>query len=100
MLNPQTDVQLELMALLALSIVGQSTFAVFEVETPAWRKILKWTIIVGITLGLRLVIGHAAALVLLALGIAGATFHVIWCRSKGIDPVHATPRKRYYALRG
>lgn len=95
-----TDLQWELLALLALSIVGQGTFAIFEVETPPWRKILKWTLLTAITFGLRLAIGHAAVLVLLALGIAGATFHVYWCRANGIDPVHATPRRRYYELRG
>lgn len=94
------DVQPELFALLALSIVGQSSFAVFEVETPPWRKILKWGLISAITLSLRAVIGHAAALFLLALGVAGITFHIYWCRKQGIDPVRATPRKRYYELRG
>ena len=43
-------VELELGVLLALSILGQSTFAVFEVETPAWRKVLKWTVISVLTL--------------------------------------------------
>ncbi len=94
------DFQPELIALLALSIVGPATFAVFEVETPAWRKILKWTFLTVVTLALRVVIGHSAALVLLAFGVAGLTFHVYWCRKQGIDAIRATPRKRYYELRG
>jgi len=30
----------------------------------------------------------------------GLTVHFMWCRRHGIDPVHATPRRKYYALRG
>jgi hypothetical protein len=41
-----------------------------------------------------------AALPDTAAGIAGVAFHIWWCRMHGIDPVHATPRKRYYELRG
>ncbi len=35
-------VELELYVLLAALILGSSVFAVFEVETPKWRKALKW----------------------------------------------------------
>jgi hypothetical protein len=31
-------VEIELAALLGVAVVGQATFAVFEIETPAWRK--------------------------------------------------------------
>ena len=43
-------VELELGTLLAFSILGQSAFARFEVETPTWRKIFKWTLMSGLTL--------------------------------------------------
>jgi|SRR5262245_24524853 len=93
-------IELELAVLLALSIVGQSTFARFEIETPAVRKILKWFVLAAVTLGLSRVIGHWAILVPVALGTAGATFHLIWCRRNGIDPIRATPARKYYQLRG
>jgi hypothetical protein len=35
-----------------------------------------------------------------AAGLAGATFHFTWCRRNGIHPLYATPRRRYYELRG
>ena len=38
-------VELELGALLVFAIVGQSTFARFEIETPALRKIVKWSVL-------------------------------------------------------
>jgi len=38
--------------------------------------------------------------VLLGAGVAGAAFHMVWCRRNGIHPWNATPRRRYYELRG
>src|SRR5262245_18522066 len=93
-------VELELGVLLALAIVGQSTFARFEIETPAWRKILKWSMMAALSLGLSRVIVHWALLIPATMGIAGSIVHVVWCRLNGIDPLRATPRRRYYELRG
>jgi hypothetical protein len=93
-------IELELGVLLGIAIVGPSIFAVFEVETPAWRKILKWGIVAGLTLGLYAVVGHWALALPLAAGVAGTTFHFVWCRRHGIQPLRATPRRRYYELRG
>jgi hypothetical protein len=42
-------VELELAVLLAFSVLGQRTFARFEIETPASRKILKWFTMAAIT---------------------------------------------------
>lgn len=92
--------QLELLVLLLLVIVGTSVFAVFEVETAAWRKVLKWSLVVGLTWAAHLRVGHAALAIPLGLGLAGLTFHWAWCRKHGIHPLRATPRRRYYELRG
>ena len=92
--------ELELGVLLAVAVLGQSVFAPFEVEIPAWRKILKWGIVVGVTLSLSRVAGHWALLVPTLGGIAGVVGHTVWCRKHGIDPLRATPRRKYYALRG
>lgn len=93
-------VELELGVLLAFSILGQSTFARFEIETPAVRKILKWGIQSILTVSLYYGVGHWALFLPTSLGIAGATFHLIWCRRNGIDPWLATPHRKYYRLRG
>src|SRR4051812_33901456 len=93
-------IETELIALLAFSIVGQSLFARFEIETPPWRKVLKWTLLSLFTLSLHALVGHWALLLPLALGTAGSIFHIVWCRRNGIDPLRATPARRYYQLRG
>ncbi|MBI3981920.1 MAG: hypothetical protein HY337_03350 [Gemmatimonadetes bacterium] len=93
-------IELELGVLLAISIVGCPVFAVFEVETARWRKVLKWLIISGATVGLYYAIGHTALAVPLGLGVVGLSFHFWWCNKHGIHPLYATPRRRYYELRG
>jgi hypothetical protein len=93
-------IELELAVLLAFAIVAQSAFARFEVETPALRKMLKWFSLCGLTLLLYRFVGHWALLLPLIIGLAGTLFHVVWCRRNGIDPVRATPSRRYYELRG
>ncbi|MBL8986995.1 MAG: hypothetical protein SFV24_22795 [Gemmatimonadales bacterium] len=93
-------VELELAVLLGFAILGPAIFAVFEIETPWWRKVLKWSIVCAVTLGLYRVVGHWAVAFPLGAGLAGITFHFWWCRKHGIDPLRATPRDRYYQLRG
>ena len=93
-------IELELSVLLALAVLGPAIFAVFEVETPAWRKILKWGFVIALTLGVYAIAGHWALLVPLVGAGAGLTVHYVWCRRHGIDPLRAVPRRRYYELRG
>jgi hypothetical protein len=92
-------VELELYALLILLTLGSSIFAVFEVETPMWRKVLKWLIVIGGTVGLYYVVGHLALLFPFVAGGAGTIYHFKWCRKHGIHPFDATPRRKYYELR-
>ena len=93
-------VELELGVLLAFAIVGQSCFARFEIETPPWRKILKWSMMSVVTVTLSRWVGHWALLFPLGMGVAGTIFHIVWCRRNGIDPLKATPSRKFYELRG
>lgn len=93
-------IELELAVLFLIQTVGQSYFARFEVETPGWRKMLKWLIVAGLTLGLYTVVGHWALAFPIAAALAGGTFHFVWCRRNGIHPLMATPRRKYWQLRG
>ena len=94
------DLTPELVTLLAIAIVGPAVFAPFELETSPQRKVLKWALVCGVTLGLALIVGHWAIAFPVAAGFAGTTFYFIWCRRNGIHPLYATPRRRYYELRG
>ena len=92
-------VELELGVLLIVQTVLITAFAKFEIETPFIRKILKWFIIDGITIGLFYFIGHWAMAFPFVGIVPGTIYHFTWCRKNGIDPFKATPRKKYYQLR-
>ena len=93
-------IALELGVLLAFAIVGQSSFARFEIETPPSRKIMKWGTMAVLTLALSRVVGHWSLLLPAAMGATGTVAHISWCRRNGIDTLRATPHRRYYQLRG
>lgn len=91
----------ELLALFGLHTLGAAVFGRFEAETAWWRLVLKWCIVLGLTWWCRVQFGHFIALGLITmLAAMGLTFHFWWCRKHGIDPIRATPRKKYYQLRG
>ena len=93
-------IELELYFLLTALTLGMVTFGRFEVERPAWRGILKWAILILGTVGLYEVVGHWSLLFPTALGVVGGTVHTVWCRKHGIHPLYASPRRKYYELRG
>ena len=92
--------ELELIILLAIQTVGTSVFARFETETPIWKRLLKWFIVHGGTIGLYFLVGHWPLLFPLALSVVGGALHFVVCRKHGFDPVYARPRRAYYAFRG
>jgi hypothetical protein len=94
-------------------VLGPAIFAPFELETPPWRKVLKWTLIVVLTLGLYSLVGHWALALPIAAGVAGTTFHFgpaifapfeletpPWRKVLKWTLITATPGRRYYELRG
>lgn len=93
-------IELELGILLILQTILIKVFAPFEVESPVIQRLLRWFIIDAITIGLYYVIGHWALLAVLIPLTAGTIFHLVWCKKHGIHPLKATPRKKYYELRG
>lgn len=93
------DIKLELIVLLIIQLIGSSAFARFEVETPALRKIIKWLFMDAATIGLYYLIGHWALVLPTLMLLIGTTFHIIWCKKNGINPLRATPKRKYYELR-
>lgn len=65
---------------------------------PELRKILKWSTLSGLTLPLYRYVGQWPLALPSTLGLLGATFHLVWRRCNGIDPLKATPSRRYSAI--
>ena len=86
-----------LQAVLITTLVAQSmgtiVFAQFEVETPIWRRLLKWTIFHGGTVALYLLVGPWCLLFPAFALVAGSTVHFVVCRKQGFHPIYATPRR-------
>ena len=89
-----------LLTLLVLQTLGMCIFKRFETETPIWRGLLKWSIVIGGTLTLYYGLGSWAILFPIAFATLGGTVHIVICRKEGFHPIYATPRDRYYAYRG
>ena len=92
--------ELELITLLIIQTIFISAFARFEIETPLIRKLVKWFIIDGITIGLYFLVGHWAVIFPILGLVPGTIYHFTWCKKYGINPIKATPIKKYYELRG
>jgi hypothetical protein len=95
-----SGITVELIVLLALQTLGTSIFARFEVETPISKRLLKWAIFIGGTVGLYFAVRHWALLFPIAMIALGSSYHFIYCRREGIHLLYATPRRKYYELRG
>jgi len=90
-----------LLTLLICQTLGFAVFGKFESEAPWWRSPLKWSAIIGVVWTVNVYFGETVTFIFLGVLYAIAMIiHIAWCRSHGIHPVNATPRKKYYELRG
>ena len=81
--------------------LGSVLFGHFEQGTPAWRRVLKLAVFLGVTALLSGTAGRTWAFVFLgALAVAGTSVHFWWCRRHSIDPWTAEPRDRFHELVG
>ena len=84
-----------------LSATGIAIFGRFEEKTALWRRLLKWAIYFGLIAILSGTAGRVWALGwAFALPLVGLCAHFIICARWGIHPLKATPRDKYYRLRG
>lgn len=93
-------IELEWFTLLVIAISGEILFGRFEFGTALWKRFLKWGIVLSMTYGIYVVAGHWALAFILLLSAFGLSVHFVWCRRHGIHPLRATPRWKYYELRG
>ena len=81
--------------------VGNLLFGHWEAETPKWRRLLKFVLILLLTLGISTSLGRRWAFLFLGLlGLAALIVHAWWLPRHGINGWTAEPKERYYAMRG
>ena len=93
-------IELRSSVLLFRMTVGMGVFGRVEVGRPAWKGLLKWAIFIFGTVGLYQLVGHWSLLFPAAGFVVGGIVHTVWCRKHSIHPIYASPRRRYYELRG
>jgi hypothetical protein len=91
---------LELSVLLLIQLLAHTFFVQFEIGIHPLKRIMKWLVLDGITIGLYFLVGHYALIFPLATIFIALTIHFVVCRKWWVDPFRATPKKRYYEMRG
>ena len=81
--------------------VGNLLFGHWEAETPKWRRLLKFVLILLLTVGISTSLGRRWAFLFLGLmGVAALIVHAWWLPRHGINGWTAEPKEKYYAMRG
>src|SRR5690349_5513083 len=101
--STQNEMNMEkvLLTLIIFQTLGFAVFGKFESEAPWWRSPLKWSFIIGIVWLVNFYFGELVTFIVLgSLYVLAMIVHITWCRAHGIHPIHATPRRKYFELRG
>ncbi len=93
-------ISLELSVLLLIQLLAHTFFVQFEIGAHPLKRIMKWLVIDGVTIGLYFLVGHYALIFPLATMLIALTIHLVVCRKWWVDPFRATPKKKYYEMRG
>lgn len=81
--------------------VGNIVFGHWEEQTPKWRRLLKFVLVLGVTLALSAALGRTWAFGFLgALGVLAVIVHGWWLPRQGINGWTGEPKEKYYAMRG
>ena len=93
---------MEVAVVATIFAVGTIVFGHWEAETPKWRRVLKFVLILGLTLGLSAALGRLWAFLFLgSLALLALIIHGWWLsRRHGINGWTGEPKEKYYALRG
>lgn len=90
-----------LLALFIFLSLGIAVFGKFQMDAPWWQLFIKWMAILGVSYLLFINFGETVTYVVFVILISiSFIIHFAWCRKNGIHPLKATPRKKYYQLRG
>lgn len=81
--------------------VGNILMGHWEAQTPKWRRLLKFVLILGLTLAISAWLGRRWAFAFLGLlGLAALIVHAWWLPRLGINGWTGEPKAKYYAMRG
>ncbi len=81
--------------------VGNILFGHWEEKTPKWRRLLKFVLILGLTMGISAVVGRRWAFLFLGvLALPPLVIHIWRLSRHGINGWTGEPKEKYYALRG
>ena len=82
-------------------LLGHIFMGHFEERSPAWRKLLKYVLTLGIILLLSVYFNRTVALVVLGISLIPVIYiHGVVLPRKGINGWTGEPRWRYYDFRG
>ena len=81
---------------------GNILFGHWEAETPRWRRLLKFVIVLALTVLFSTAFGRFWAFLFVgALALAAVIVHAFWLPWRyGINGWTGEPKEKYYALRG
>lgn len=92
---------MEVAVVATIFAIGNIVFGHWAAETPTWRRLLKFVVILGLTLAISAGIGRRWAFLFLGLlGIGVVIVHAWWLPKHGINGWTGEPKEKYYALRG
>jgi hypothetical protein len=84
-----------------LFAVGNIVFGHFEQHTPKWRRLLKFALVMAVSLWISATFGRPWFWGFLgAMAAPVLVIHVWWLPRKGINGWTGEPKEKYHALRG
>lgn len=85
----------------ALFALGNILFGHFEEQTPKFKRIIKFFLMLVLIVGSSVLFSRTIAIILMVISIIPALYiHLIYLPKKGINGWTAEPKEKYYELRG
>lgn len=92
---------MEIAIVATIFALGNILMGHWEAQTPKWRRVLKFFVVVGITCAVSAWLGRVWAFGFLGvLGVFAVVVHGWWLPRNGINGWTGEPKEKYYAMRG
>ena len=92
----------ELAVVSSIFAIGNMAFGHFEEQTPKWRRVGKFVLILLVIIAISFYFGRTAAMTVLALFLIPVLYiHLFYLpKKKGINGLTGEPKSKYYEFRG